>query len=163
MTTPLTHLQNHLFLSADGAVVDANRLLQEIDREKDQGDVYRAGLTYTAFSRVRKPVQHIAGTIMKDTETEQTFDVNSKHRLLLALRAQNQELFQGLQLSDLAREFFQHRKDSCEAFNLNDHDACQRFTRLARDVAQRFQNLTGLKSNNDAILAMRSMRSLELC
>lgn len=160
MTTSLTHLQNHLFLSSDGAVVDANRLLQEIDREKDQGDVFSAGLLYTAYSSVRKPVQHIAGTILKDTETGQIFDVNYKHRLLLALRAQNKELLHGLQMRELAREFFQHREASSSAFKLNDNAACQKFTRLARDVADRFQILTGLNSNNDAILAMRSMRSL---
>lgn len=160
MTNSLTHLQNHLFLRSDGAVVDANRLLQEIDRENEQGEVFRAGLMHTAFSRMRKPVLHISGTIMKDTETDQTFDVNNKHRLLLALREQNKELFRGLQVHELARSFFQYRDSSCLAYKLNDHESCQKFTRLAREVADRFQSLTGLQSNNDAILAMRSMREL---
>ena len=158
--TSLTHYRDHLFISSDGAVVDANRLMQEIDREKEQSGLYRDGLMYTAFCPKRKPVVHIAGTIMKDTETNQTFDVNNKHRLLLALRAQNKELFQGLHMKDLAREFFSHRKASTHAFEQKDVAGCQKFKALAKDVANRFKELSGLTSINDAILAMRSMRSL---
>ena len=141
-------------------MVDANRLMQEIDREKDQAELYRDGYAYTALSRSRKPVQHIAGTIMKDTETDQTFDVNNKHRLLLALREQNKELFQGLVMRDLAREFFVHRLASCEASKRLDEEECLKSTGMARDVANRFMTLSGLNSVNDAILAMRSMRTL---
>ena len=160
MTASLQHFQGNLFISNDGAVVDANRLMQEIDREKDQAELYRDGYVYTALARTRKPVQHISGTIMKDTETDQTFDVTNKHRLLLALREQNKELFQGLVMRDLAREFFEHRLASCEASKQQDTDGCLKFTAMARDVANRYMKLTGLKSVNDAVLAMRSMRTL---
>lgn len=160
MTNTLTHYRGHLFESSCGALVDANRLMQEIDRELAQSELLHKGITDTAMAKPRKQLVHVEGTLMMDPETGHTIDISAKQLLLDQIRGANAEVREALVMLELAKQFFIYRTSSCIALRKDDMKACQQFSEQALDVAERFRCITGLNSTNDAVFSMRTMRSL---
>lgn len=100
MTSKLIHFGGHLFMTSDG-ILDANRLLQEIDRERHQCELLRQGRTDISLCMIRKPVEHIEGTRLLDTQTGEVFDIRDKQSYLIALQAESLQLRNELSLRAL--------------------------------------------------------------
>ncbi|MEQ6436235.1 hypothetical protein V8Z74_14570 [Comamonas sp. w2-DMI] len=104
MTTTVTHFGGHIFMTPEG-IVDAYRLLQEIDRLRYQCELLRQGRSDLSLCMSRKPVKHIEGTKLLDTQTGEVFDIRDKQGYLVALQAEVQQL-----RFDLSLQYLGHRE-----------------------------------------------------